>query len=86
MQTLILVWITYRTDWSKEVNFSNYSNRFLFFPKCLSLPNYISWVRREVFRYDKEAFNLHHWDFQVEKAKQRLDKWEDKEDQPLLKD
>lgn len=40
MQTLILVWITYRTDWSKE----------------------------------------------VEKAKQRLDKWEDKEDQPLLKD
>ncbi|KAL6332223.1 hypothetical protein AAG906_001938 [Vitis piasezkii] len=40
MQTLILVWVTYRTDWSKE----------------------------------------------VEKAKQRLDKWEDKEDQPLLKD
>ncbi|RVW45951.1 Protein detoxification 40 [Vitis vinifera] len=37
MQTLILVWITYRTDWSKE----------------------------------------------VEKAKQRLDKWEDKEDQPF---
>lgn len=40
MQTLILVWVTYRTDWGKE----------------------------------------------VEKAKQRLDKWEDKEDQPLLKD
>ncbi|RVW45948.1 Protein detoxification 37 [Vitis vinifera] len=40
MQTLILVWVTYRTDWSKEVG----------------------------------------------KAKQRLDKWEDKEDEPLLKD
>ncbi|XP_002273901.3 LOW QUALITY PROTEIN: protein DETOXIFICATION 40 [Vitis vinifera] len=40
MQTLVLVWVTYRTDWSKEVG----------------------------------------------KAKQRLDKWEDKEDEPLLKD
>ncbi|KAL6332196.1 hypothetical protein AAG906_001910 [Vitis piasezkii] len=40
MQTLILVWVTYRTDRSKEVG----------------------------------------------KAKQRLDKWEDKEDEPLLKD
>ncbi|KAJ9689761.1 hypothetical protein PVL29_012443 [Vitis rotundifolia] len=40
MQTLILVWVTFRTDWSEEVG----------------------------------------------KAKQRLDKWEDKEDEPLLKD
>ncbi len=40
MQTFILLWVTYRTDWSKE----------------------------------------------VEKAKQRLDEWEDKKDQPLLQD
>ncbi|GJN32460.1 hypothetical protein PR202_gb20974 [Eleusine coracana subsp. coracana] len=78
-QTLILLWVTFRTDWNKEVAYSMHATIIIVVPISRILdycPTLILWFR-PITQIEMFA--------KVEKAKARLDKWEDKK-QSLLED
>ena len=83
MQTLILLWVTFRTDWNKEVTILT---ELKFVPEenisysMLYLPNMIYLLLYFIRRIKGWLMNI-----QVESARKRLDKWEDTK-KPLLED
>jgi len=69
MQTLILLYVTYRTDWDKEVMLHE-----------IKLYHSVSWIWFKEFVQIIKVYYYCIIMIQVEKARKRLDLWDDKKE------